>query len=105
MAERLAVSIYNGPSMTTLGELSDGIGGRLTGSPAYVRSTEWAGGEVSERTVSRMCGWIRSRFDAGWQRQGRRAGRCVAPSPRALHLASLGWCPVDARGEVWRARS
>src|ERR1700688_2657806 len=42
VTNRLAASIYNGPSMTTLGELADGIGGRLTGSPAYVRSTEWA---------------------------------------------------------------
>ena len=37
VADRLAASIYNGPSMATLGELADGIGGRLTGSPAYVR--------------------------------------------------------------------
>ena len=42
VADQLAASIYNGPSMTTLGELADGIGGRLTASPAHVRSTEWA---------------------------------------------------------------
>jgi hypothetical protein len=42
VADRLAASVYNGPSMATLAELTDTIGGRLTGSPAYVRSTEWA---------------------------------------------------------------
>jgi hypothetical protein len=34
VTDKLAASIYNGPSMETLGELADGIGGRLTGSPA-----------------------------------------------------------------------
>ena len=42
VTDQLTASIYNGPSMTTLWELADGIGGRLTASPAYVRSTEWA---------------------------------------------------------------
>src|SRR5262249_35709301 len=41
-ANRLIGSIYAGPSMTTLRELSDGFGGRLSGSPAYNRSAEWA---------------------------------------------------------------
>src|SRR5882762_2598777 len=41
-ANRLAGSIYTGPSMTTLRELADGFGGRLTGSPAYNQAAEWA---------------------------------------------------------------
>ncbi len=40
--DQLAASVYNGPSMQTLGELTDSIGGRLTGGPEYVRATEWA---------------------------------------------------------------
>src|SRR5579864_3246279 len=34
-ADQLAGSIYAGPSMITLRELSDGFGGRLSGSPAH----------------------------------------------------------------------
>src|SRR5882762_4839301 len=41
-ATRLAGSVYTGPSMTTLRDLSDGFGGRLSGSPAYNRAAEWA---------------------------------------------------------------
>jgi hypothetical protein len=46
-ANRLASSIYTGPSMTTLRELSDGFGGRLTGSPAYTRSVGLPTGNCS----------------------------------------------------------
>ena len=60
VTDQLAASIFNGPSMTTLEELADGIGGRLTGSPAYVRATEWAAAKF--RTMeSKMCGWSPSR--------------------------------------------
>src|SRR5215475_5816790 len=44
-ASRLVGSVYAGPSMTTLRELSDGFGGRLSGSPAYNRAAEWAAGK------------------------------------------------------------
>ena len=37
-ANHLTSSIYTGPVMRTLRELSDGFGGRLTGSPAYTIS-------------------------------------------------------------------
>ena len=42
VTDRLAASVYTGPSMATLRELTDTFGGRLTGSPAYQRSVEWA---------------------------------------------------------------
>ena len=32
--DAVAASVYTGPSMTTLSELTDTVGGRLTGSPA-----------------------------------------------------------------------
>src|SRR5690349_16538538 len=41
-ADRLAASIYIGPGMRTLRELSDGFGGRLSGSPAYNQAAAWA---------------------------------------------------------------
>src|SRR5215467_6688602 len=41
-ADALAVSVYTGPSMSTLRELTDGVGGRLTGGPAYAKAADWA---------------------------------------------------------------
>src|SRR5450755_2924950 len=67
VADRLAASVYNGPSMATLTELTDTIGGRLTGSPAYVRSTEWAAAKFRSYGIENV------RLEpftiaAGWQR-------------------------------------
>src|SRR5229473_7325814 len=87
VTDRLAASIYNGPSMTTLGELADGIGGRLTGSSAYVRSTEWAVAKFRSYGIQNV------RLDpfnipAGWQR-GTASGSILVPLSRPLNLASL----------------
>ena len=96
--DRLAASIYNGPSMTTLGELADGIGGRLTASPAYVRSTEWAAAKFRRYGIENV------RLEpftipAGWQR-GTASGAMLAPLSRPLHLASMGWAPSTPSGGV-----
>jgi len=98
VTDQLAASIYNGPSMTTLGELADGIGGRLTGSPAYVRSTEWATAKFRSYGIENV------RLEpftipAGWQR-GTASGAMLAPLSRPLNLASLGWAPSTPAGGV-----
>ena len=98
VTDRLAASIYNGPSMTTLGELADGIGGRLTGSPAYVRSTEWAAAKFRSYGVENV------RLEpftipAGWQR-GTASGAMLSPLSRPLYVASLGWAPSTPPGGV-----
>jgi carboxypeptidase Q len=98
VTDRLAASIYNGPSMTTLGELADGIGGRLTGSPAYVRSTEWAVAKFRSYGVENV------KLDpftipAGWQR-GTATGAMLSPLSRPLNVASLGWGPSTPAGGV-----
>jgi carboxypeptidase Q len=98
VTDQLAASIYNGPSMATLGELADGIGGRLTGSPAYVRSTEWA------VTKFRSYGIQNVRLEpftipAGWQR-GAAGGSILTPLSRPLNLASMGWSPSTPAGGV-----
>src|SRR6202158_4022418 len=98
VADQLAASIYNGPSMTTLGELTDGIGGRLTGSPAYVRSTEWAAAKFRSYGIENV------RLEpftiaAGWQR-GMASAAMLAPMSRPLNLASLGWSPSTPPGGV-----
>ncbi len=97
-ADRLAASIYNGPSMATLGELADGIGGRLTASPSYVRSTEWAVAKFRSYGIENV------RLEpftipAGWQR-GTANGAMLTPLSRTLHLASLGWSPSTPAGGV-----
>src|ERR1700692_650638 len=89
VTDRLAASVYNGPSMTTLAELADGIGGRLTGSPAYVRSTEWAAAKFRSYGIQTV------RLEpftipAGWER-GSASGAILEPVSRPLRLASLGW--------------
>jgi hypothetical protein len=91
VTDQLAASIYNGPSMTTLAELADGIGGRLTGSPAYVQSTEWAAAKFRSYGIQNV------RLEpftipAGWER-GSASGAILEPVSRPLRLASLGWGP------------
>ena len=98
VTDRLAASIYNGPSMTTLGDLADGIGGRLTGSPAYVRSTEWAEAKFRSYGIENV------RLEpftipAGWQR-GTASGAMLSPLSRPLYVASLGWAPSTPPGGV-----
>src|ERR1700720_4519177 len=96
VADRLAASIYSGPSMTTLSELADGIGGRLTGSPAYVRSTEWAAAKFRSYGIQNV------RLEpftiaAGWQR-GTASGAMLSPLSRPLNLPSMGWAPPTPPG-------
>jgi carboxypeptidase Q len=98
VTDRLAASIYNGPSMTTLGDLADGIGGRLTGSPAYVRSTEWAAAKFRSYGIENV------RLEpftipAGWQR-GSASAAMLSPLSRPLYVASLGWAPSTPPGGV-----
>lgn len=98
VTDRLSGSIYNGPSMATLAELADGIGGRLTASPAYVRSTEWAVAKFRSYGIENV------RLEpftipAAWQR-GTASGTMLSPLSRPLNLASLGWAPSTPPGGV-----
>jgi carboxypeptidase Q len=98
MTDRLSAAIFAGPSMSTLEELADGIGGRLTGSPAYVRATEWAAAKFRSYGVENV------RLEpftipAGWQR-GTASGAMLSPLARPLHVASLGWAPSTPPGGV-----
>jgi carboxypeptidase Q len=98
VADQLAASIYTGSSMATLRELTDGIGGRVTGTPSYVSATEWAAGKFHSYGIENV------RLDpfaipAGWER-GSASGRMVAPLSRPLYVASLGWSPSTPAGGV-----
>jgi carboxypeptidase Q len=98
VTDRLAGSIYTGPSMATLKELSDGFGGRLTASPAYNAAAEWAAAKFRSYGIENV------RLEpftiaAGWQR-GPASGRIVAPLARPLYIASYGWSPSTPPGGV-----
>jgi len=98
VTDQLAGSIYTGPSLATLRELTDGVGGRVTGTPAYVSATEWAAAKFRSYGIENV------RLDpftipAGWER-GSASGRMVAPLSRPLSVASLGWSPSTPAGGV-----
>ena len=98
VADQLAASIYTGSSMATLRELTDGIGGRVTGTPSYVSATEWAASKFRSYGIENV------RLDpftipAGWER-GSASGRMVAPLSRPLYVASVGWSPSTPAGGV-----
>ena len=98
VANQLAASIYTGPSMTTLRELSDGFGGRLTGSPAYNNAAEWAAGKFRSDGIQNVKlepftipnGWV----------GGTAHGEFLAPVARPLHIESLGWSPSTPSGGI-----
>jgi len=98
VTDRLAASIYSGPSMTTLAELTDGIGGRLTGSPAYVRATEWATAKFRSYGIESVH-LEPFKIEAGWLR-GTASGAMLSPMERPLYVASFGWAPSTPPGGV-----
>jgi carboxypeptidase Q len=96
--DSLAGSIYTGPSMSTLRELTDGIGGRLTGSPAYNRAADWAAAKFRSYGLQNVHLEPFS-MPNGWQR-GSASGQIVTPIARPLHIESLGWSPSTPSGGV-----
>ena len=79
VANRLTGSIFTGPSMKNLRDLTDSYGGRLTGSPAYQRAADWAVARFPAM-ASRMCMWSRSRCPT----VGREVGLTLKWSLRTL---------------------
>ncbi len=98
VTDRLAASVYTGPSMATLRELTDNFGGRLTGSPAYQRSADWAAAKFRSYGIQNV------RLEpftipAGWLRVSA-SGAMLSPLSRPLSIASLGWSPSTPSGGV-----
>src|SRR5215831_13204047 len=95
-AGRLAGSIYTGPAMSTLRELTDSFGGRLSGSPAYNHAVEWAAAKFRSFGIEnvRLEPFI---IPNGWVR-GSAHGEMLAPLARPLYLESLGWSPSTPAG-------
>jgi carboxypeptidase Q len=97
-ANQLTASIYTGPAMRTLRELSDGFGGRLSGSPAYNQAAEWAAGKFRSYGIKNVK-LEPFNMDNGWVR-GTASGQLLTPVSRLLHLESLGWSPSTPVGGV-----
>ena len=96
--DRLASSVYTGPAMGTLRELSDEFGGRVTGTPAYNSAAQWAASKFRSYGIQNVRlepftipnGWVR----------GSAHGELLTPKARALHLESLGWSPSTPAGGI-----
>jgi hypothetical protein len=89
---RIAGSILvNGHSLDYLRELTDGFGGRVSGSAAYQRASEWAADQF--RAVGVKDVKLESfTLPNGWERVSARA-RMIAPLDRSLQVHSYGWAP------------
>lgn len=91
--------LVGGHSWDYLKGLADGFGGRLSGSPAYERSAEWAAEQFRAAGLKdvRLEGW---QMDSTWQRGTEARGRIVAPVERKLNVEPLGWSPSTPAGGV-----
>jgi hypothetical protein len=96
--ERLAGSVYTGPAMGTLRELSDDFGGRVTGTSAYNHAAEWAASKFRSYGI-RNVRLEPFTIPNGWVR-GTAHGELLTPGSRALHLESLGWSPSTPAGGI-----
>jgi carboxypeptidase Q len=97
-ADQLAGSIYVGPSMATLRELTDSYGGRLSGSPAHNRAVEWAAAKFRSYGIQSVK-LEPFTMPNGWQRNSAH-GEIIAPVARPLHVESMGWAPSTPPGGI-----
>ena len=83
---------------TTLQELSDEIGGRVTGTTQDARAIEWGLARMRALGLQNVHKetWVLSR---GWSRISAGA-ELTAPIQRRLHVSSLGWVGSTPKGGV-----
>jgi carboxypeptidase Q len=98
-ARRLAADALNGRSFEYTRTLTETIGGRLTGSPAYNRAVEWAASEF------RSFGAVNVALEPfsmarAWDRGGPASASIVSPVVEPLTVASLGWAPSTPDGGI-----
>lgn len=79
--------------------LADEIGPRLTGSPNYVKSVEWAEQEFKRLGLVKVHGesW---ELPATWEPDTIATARMISPREQRLHLESEGWSPSTPPGGV-----
>lgn len=96
--DRLAGTIWTDSQGDALRELVDRFGGRVTGSPAYDASANWALEQF------KSAGFANAHLEYftipnGWQR-GWARGQMKSPIQRDLHVQSAGWAPSTMAGGV-----
>ena len=98
-AARIAGAIYgDGRGLALLGDLSDSVGARVSGSAGYKHGAEWVAARLKQLGVAdvKMEPFT---IEHGWQR-GVARGRITAPFQRTLHVESMGWSPATPKGGV-----
>src|SRR5688572_15630327 len=95
---RISARVLKGDSTELLRQLTDDIGARLVGSPAYEQAAQWAAAKFREAGLTNV------RFEDftlpnGWQRGPARA-RIVSPAARPVRIGSVGWGPSTPPGGV-----
>lgn len=95
---RISASVMQGESIELLRQLTDDIGARLAGSPAYERAAQWAAVKFREAGLTDVR-LEEFTLPNGWQRGSARA-RIVAPAARPLRVGSVGWGPSTPPGGV-----
>lgn len=96
---RIAGSILvDGHSLDYLQRLTDGFGGRISGSAAYKRASEWAAQQFREAGIKdvRLESYT---LPNGWERISARA-RMITPLDRPLQVHSYGWAPSTPKEGV-----
>jgi hypothetical protein len=95
---RISASVMQGEATELLRQLTDDIGARLAGSPAYERAAQWAAVKLRDAGLTNVR-LEEFTMPNGWQRGPARA-RVVAPAVRRLQVGSVGWGPSTPSGGV-----
>jgi hypothetical protein len=90
--------MVDGHSLQYLKELTDGFGGRITGSEAYRQASEWTADQFRASGITHVK--LESfTMPNGWERISAQA-HMITPLKRPLHILSYGWSPSTPAGGV-----
>lgn len=89
---------YNSSAYAYLTELSDGVGGRVTGSPAGQKAIDWGAAKMKSIGLSNVHDEKWSMWK-GWTR-GTASAELVTPLDRPLSVDAMGWTGSTPAGGV-----
>ena len=92
--------------MATLGELTEGIGPRLTNSPSMAKANSWARGKFTGWGLANAHDESIGTFGRGWEFSGASA-EMLSPRGFSLHVMPMAWTPATpgpVEGEVIAAK-
>jgi carboxypeptidase Q len=85
------------PLAENLGKLTEGIGGRVTGSPAAARAVEW--GVAAFRDAGIAVHTEKYTIPVTWA-EGASQLTVLSPEPFPVRLVSVGWAPATPAGGI-----